>query len=131
MPAIKLLLSGNREDFDVVSIIRNLTEMTCNILKKYENQTMVILEFVERDSWFIGTQSLVSLEKNSFKVDVTITDQTCTKEQKKLYMKEVFNFLKEHISQLHEHSNIHIIDCKGDSYGYGGKTQDYIYYNKE
>ena len=68
MPAIKLLLSGERADYDVVSIIENLTEMTCRILIKEKSKTMIIVEFIQRDLWFIGSNSLESLGKNSFKI---------------------------------------------------------------
>jgi 4-oxalocrotonate tautomerase len=129
MPAIKLFLSGERADYDVVSIIENLTEMTCRILIKEKSKTMIIVEFIQRDLWFIGSNSLDSLGKNSFKIDVTVTDETCTKDQKASYIKEGFILLNRYVNQLHEHSNIHVIDCRGGAYGYGGKTQDYLYYH--
>jgi len=130
MPAIRLLLSGEKEDYNVASIIKALTEITCEILEKDKDRTMIIVDFIQRDLWFIGSNSLESLEKNSFKIDITVTDETCTKDQKASYIKEAHNLLNQYVSQLHEHSNIHIIDCRGGAYGYGGITQDYLYYNK-
>ena len=88
---------------------------------------MVIVQFVPHELWFIDNQSLVAHGQNSFRLEVTITDETNTKTQKTCYQREAFDLLSRLIGNLHPHSNVHIIDCRASSYGYGGLTQEYRY----
>ncbi|WP_213940437.1 4-oxalocrotonate tautomerase [Pseudomonas sp. dw_612] len=129
MPGITLKIAGQPNAELVQRIVPPLTVLTCEVLEKRPEQTMVMVQFVPHELWFIDSRSLAELGRNSFRLEVTITDETNTKAQKARYQKEAFALLAEAIGNLHPHSNIHVIDCKASSYGYGGVSQEYKLYH--
>lgn len=129
MPGITLKIAGEPNAELVQRIVPQLTALTCEVLEKRPELTMVMVQFVPHALWFIDSRSLAELGRNSFRLEVTITDETNTKAQKARYQKEAFALLAEEIGNLHPHSNIHVIDCKASSYGYGGVSQEYKLYH--
>jgi 4-oxalocrotonate tautomerase len=81
--------------------------------------------------WFVAGRSLAEDGRNSFRLEVTITDETNSKAEKAAYHKAAFEMLAEHIRNLHPRSSIHIIDCRATAYGYGGVTQEWRYHQAE
>jgi 4-oxalocrotonate tautomerase len=131
MPGITLQLSGHEDPQLAHRLANALTKLTCRILDKRPEQTMVIVRFVPAELWFINGQSLQALARHSFRLEVTVTDETNTRAQKAQYHQEVYALLAETLGELHEHSNIHIIDCRAGAYGYGGVTQEFRYQHNE
>lgn len=123
MPGITLTLSGAPDTALASQLSRELTELTARVLDKQPSQTMVIVRFVDSGLWFIDSESLESLGRNSFRLEVTITDETTTVEQKRRYQRESFDLLSERIGNVHPHSNVHLIDVRATAYGYGGVPQ--------
>jgi Uncharacterized protein, 4-oxalocrotonate tautomerase homolog len=123
MPGITLTLSGAPDTALASQISRELTELTARVLDKQPSQTMVIVRFVDPGLWFIENESLESLGRNSFRLEVTITDETTTVEQKRRYQRETYDLLSGRIGNVHPHSNVHIIDVRATAYGYGGVPQ--------
>lgn len=123
MPGITLTLSGAPDAALASQLSRELTELTARVLDKQPSQTMVIVRFVESGLWFIDSESLESLGRNSFRLEVTITDETTTVEQKRRYQRESYELLSERIGNVHPHSNVHLIDVRATAYGYGGVPQ--------
>lgn len=128
MPGITLKISGQPDMALVQSIVPQLTALTCDVLEKRPEQTMVMVYFVPHELWFINSRSLSELGLNSFRLEVTITDETNTKAQKARFQHEAFVLLAEEIGNLHPHSNIHVIDCRASAYGYGGMSQEFRYH---
>lgn len=131
MPGITLQLSGQQDNALAQRLALALTELTCRVLDKRPEQTMTIVRFVADQLWFINGQSLQALSRRSFRLEVTITDETATLSQKAQYQHEAYALLAKILGSLHPHSNVHIIDCRGTAYGYGGLTQDYRYQHNE
>jgi 4-oxalocrotonate tautomerase len=125
MPGIKLTVSGQGDAQLSARLASEIGSLTCSVLKKELARTMVLVQYVPHEQWFIAGRSLVSHEKNSFRLEVTITEETNTKDQKAEYHRQAFELLSSLIGNVHQHSNIHIIDCPATSYGYGGLTQEY------
>ncbi|WP_263263129.1 4-oxalocrotonate tautomerase [Pseudomonas sp. RIT-PI-S] len=125
MPGLTLTLSGDDNLALAQRIVPKLTALTCELLEKAPAQTMIIVRFMPHAQWFIENRSLVEYARNSFRLEVTITEETNTKAQKARYQRAAYELLAEEIGNLHPHSNIHIIDCPGTSYSYGGVTQEY------
>jgi 4-oxalocrotonate tautomerase len=98
------------------------------VLKKERERTMMMVRYLPKDQWFIAGRSLAETGNNSFRLEVTITDETNTKVEKAIYQKAAFELLSDIIENLHPHSNIHVIDCRATAYGYGGITQDEYYH---
>ena len=129
MPGITLKISGQPDLARVQGIVSQLTALTCDVLEKRPEQTLVMVHFVPHEQWFINSCSLAELGYNSFRLEVTITDETNTKAQKARFQREAFALLAEEIGNLHPHSNIHVIDCRASAYGYGGVSQEYKHHH--
>lgn len=125
MPGITLKISGEPNLELVHSIVPKLTTLTCEVLEKRPEQTLVMVQFLPHEQWFIASRSLAEQGRNSFRLEVTITDETNTKAQKARYQHEAFELLAKEIGNVHPHSNIHVVDCRASAYGYGGLSQEY------
>ncbi|MFG0400726.1 4-oxalocrotonate tautomerase family protein [Pseudomonas sp. zjy_11] len=123
MPGITLTLSGAPDAALASRLSHELTELTARVLDKLPSQTMVIVRFVDPGLWFIDSESLESLGRNSFRLEVTITDETTTVEQKRRYQRESYDLLSQRIGNVHPHSNVHLIEVRATAYGYGGVPQ--------
>ncbi|WP_199671500.1 hypothetical protein [Salinisphaera sp. Q1T1-3] len=100
-----------------------ITELTCAVLDKRIAETLVIVTPVPHTHWFIGKRSLVELGQNSFRLEVTVSDETNTHAQKKAFQRAAYDLLAARIGNVHLHANVRIIDCRPGAYGYGGTTQ--------
>ncbi|HDS1774283.1 4-oxalocrotonate tautomerase [Pseudomonas putida] len=123
MPGITLTLSGAPDAALASRLSHELTELTARVLDKLPSQTMVIVRFIDPGLWFIDSESLESLGRNSFRLEVTITDETTTVEQKRRYQRESYDLLSQRIGNVHPHSNVHLIEVRATAYGYGGVPQ--------
>ncbi|MFS0827101.1 tautomerase family protein [Pseudomonas phoenicis] len=123
MPGITLTLSGAPDAALASQLSHELTELTARVLDKQPSQTMVIVGFVDPSLWFIDSKSLASLGRNSFRLEITITDETTTVAQKRRYQRESYDLISERVGNVHPHSNVHIIDVRATAYGYGGVPQ--------
>ncbi|WP_313955590.1 4-oxalocrotonate tautomerase [Paraburkholderia sp. BCC1886] len=128
MPGINLTVSGIGDAGQSERLAIAVSTLTCTVLQKELGKTMVIVRYVPHEQWFIAGQSLASLGKNSFRLEVTITEETNTKSQKADYHRQAFELLSTLVGNVHPHSNVHIIDCAATGYGYGGLTQEYRYH---
>jgi 4-oxalocrotonate tautomerase len=125
MPGILLKISGRPNPDLSRRVASEIARLTCSVLNKAPERTMVQIQYVPHDEWFIAGKSLAELAKNSFRLEVTITDETNTKAEKAAYHRAAFAALSEMIGDVHPHSNIHVVDCRATGYGYGGVTQEY------
>lgn len=129
MPRITLTISGQPNDELTYRVASELTQQTASLLDKSLDATMITVDYFPRERWFIAGRSLEEWDKNSFKLEVTVTDETNTREEKARYHRAAFDLLAALIGDVHPHSNIHIIDCRAGAYGYGGETQEYRYHH--
>jgi 4-oxalocrotonate tautomerase len=125
MPTIVLTLSRRFDRDHTRRIVTELIELTNTILEKPLGRTALILRYVSPEEWFIAGKSLAEFGRNSFRVEVTVVDETVTKAQKAKYSTEVFKSMSRLIENLHPFSNVYVIDVRGAAYGYGGLTQEY------
>ncbi|WP_353156331.1 4-oxalocrotonate tautomerase family protein [Herminiimonas fonticola] len=129
MPILNVKVSAKKSPELTRQISELLLDLTTRILKKKREVTAIAIDFVEHDSWIVGGYSLSEQQKNSFYFDIKITDETNTKDEKALYIKEAFAGFARILGNLHEESYIHVQDVKAASYGYGGYTQEYRYHH--
>jgi 4-oxalocrotonate tautomerase len=129
MPILNVKVSATKSPELTKKISELLLDLTTRILKKKREVTAIAIDFVDHDSWVVGGQLLSDQKKNSFYFDIKITDETNTKDEKALYIKEAFAGFAEILGNLHEESYIYVQDVKAASYGYGGYTQEYRYHH--
>lgn len=129
MPILNVKVSAEKSPELVKQISDLLLDLTSRILKKKREVTAIAIDFVGRDNWVVGGHLLSEQNKNSFYFDIKITDETNTKDEKALYIKEAFAGFERILGNLHEESYIYVHDVRAASYGYGGYTQEYRYHH--
>lgn len=129
MPIINVKISGqvnkNKRD-EIIELILNKTE---NILQKKRELCAICLQFIDKENWSIGGFKLVETEKNSFYLNIKITDETNLKAQKAQYINELYDGFAKIMGNIDEKSYIHVEDVRAAAYGFGGKTQEYRFHN--
>ncbi len=129
MPILNVKVSAVKSPELTKRIAGMLLDLTTRILKKKPEVTAIAIDFIDHDSWVVGGRLLSEQNKNSFYFDIKITDETNTKDEKALYIKEAFAGFAEILGNLHEESYIYVQDVRAASYGYGGYTQEYRYHH--
>ena len=129
MPILNVKVSAEKSPELTKQIAELLLDLTTRILKKKREVTAIAIDYVAHDSWVVGGHLLSEQKKNSFYFDIKITDETNTKDEKALYIKEAFAGFERILGNLHEESYIHVQDVRAASYGYGGYTQEYRYHH--
>lgn len=124
MPGVQLTLSFQPDAAMARRLADALAALTTEILKKEFARTAVFIRSIPKDQWFIAGRTLEEHGKESFRLEVTITDETNSRAEKAAFHRAAFDRISEIIGNIHPHSNIHIIDCRATAYGYGGETQN-------
>lgn len=129
MPILNVKVSGAKSPELTRQISELLLDLTTRILKKKREVTAIAIDYIDPDNWIIGGKSLCEQRKNSVYFDIKITDETNTKDEKAMYIKEAFEGFAQILGSLHEESYIYVQDVRAASYGYGGYTQEYRYHH--
>jgi len=127
MPIINLKVSLTKGDKNLQLIANKITQLSERFLKKKPEVTAITILPVDRENWFINKASLKELNQNSFYLDIKVTDGTNLKDEKKEFVKAVFEFMNSIMENLHSESYVYVEEVKGDAYGFGGLTQEYRY----
>lgn len=128
MPILNLKLGATRSDALSVSAIRILADKTQAILGKKPEVTAITISYVDPRDWIVDGKSLAASGQSSLYLDIKITDETNTKQEKARYIAEVFEGFAALLGNLHPHSYIYVEDVRAAAYGFGGKTQEYRYH---
>lgn len=129
MPILNVKVSGEKSPDLTRQISELLLDLTTRILKKKKELTSIAIDYVDPDHWIVGGMSLSEQRKSSFYFDIKITDETNTKDEKALYIREAFEGFAKILGSLHEESYIHVQDVRAASYGFGGYTQEFRYHH--
>jgi 4-oxalocrotonate tautomerase len=128
MPILNVKISGKKNPETTKMVADLLLELTTRILRKDKNLISIAIDYIDHDNWIIAGEALSEQNKNSFYFDVKVTDETNTKNEKALYIKEAFQGFSKILGNLHPESYIYVQDVRATSYGYTGKTQEYRYH---
>jgi len=129
MPILNVKVSAPKSSELTREISELLLDLTSRILKKKREVTAIAIDYVDPADWIVGGSSLAEQGKKSFYFDIKITDETNTKDEKALYIREAFDGFARLLGDLHEESYIYVQDVKAAAYGYGGYTQEYRYHH--
>jgi len=127
MPILNVKVSAEKSARTSRAISSLLIELTTRILHKKPEVTSIAIDYVDPADWVVGGRSLAEQGKSGVYFDVTITDETNTKDEKAQYIREAFAEFSELLGDLHEASYVYVQDVRADAYGYGGLTQEYRY----
>ena len=128
MPILNVKVSGEKNAAVTKKVTELLLDCTTRILKKKANVTAITIQYLPRDCWVVGGELLSEQNKNSFYLDIKVTDETNTKDEKADYIREVFTGFKDILGDLHDESYIYVEDVRAAAYGYGGRTQEFRYH---
>lgn len=128
MPILNVKVSGDKDVQVTRKITTLLLDTTTRILKKKPEVTAITIQYVPSDCWVIGGELLSEQSKSSFYLDIKVTDETNTKDEKADYIREVFEGFKGILGDLHDESYIYVEDVRAAAYGYGGRTQEFRYH---
>ena len=128
MPILTVKVSGKPDPTRTRQIADLLLDTTSRILKKKRELTAIVIDYVDPACWLVAGTPLSEQGKNSFYLNIRITDETNTKDEKAVYIREVYAGFAGLLGELHEESYIHVHDVRAASYGYGGLTQEYRYH---
>ena len=120
MPFIQIKISGAGNSALAENVARRVVVLTHRHLHKDPALTAVAVEFVPAEQWFVAGKSLQAQKTRSFYLQISITDETNTKDEKAAYLAAVFALMNELLGGVHEKSYVHVVDARGAAYGYGG-----------
>lgn len=129
MPILTVKIAAQRSDRLTDDIAAMLAEHTSTILGKKPEVTAIAIAYVDPRDWIIAGRSLQGHGKSSFALEIKVTDETNTKDEKKRYIEAFFDGFARILGDIHEESYIHVHDVRAASYGYGGKTQEFRYHH--
>ncbi len=127
MPILNLKISGIENPKLTQIVVNRLTKITEKELNKKPEVTAITVNYIKENNWFVNREHLEKLKLKSFYLDIKITDSTNLKQEKESYIKYVFELMSELLGSIHNESYVYIEEVKADSYGYGGKTQEFRY----
>ncbi|MDP4299387.1 tautomerase family protein [Leptothrix discophora] len=124
MPILTVLIGTLPSPQLARDVAEDLLELTEKVLDKRRDLTSIALQFVPPAQWFIGGDSVQTLDRPTAFVEIRITDETNTKAQKARYVALVHEVLRARLGQLHPVSYVQISDVRGAAWGWGGRTQE-------
>ncbi len=131
MPAINLKVSGQENPDLARELVMTISSLTKEILNKKPEVTVVTVSFIPDYLWFVNSESLAELKKNSFFLTIKISDSTNLKDDKAKFIEAVHNSLAKLIGNIHPVSYVAIEEMKADAYGYEGLTIEYKIINNK
>lgn len=128
MPIITVLLGTARTPGLSERVAAALQARTVHTLHKKPELIATAVQYVAPGDWVVAGRTLVQHGQASAFVDIRITDETNTKDEKARFIAEVFADLQALLGPLHDESYIHVHDVRAAAYGYGGHTQEARYH---
>ena len=123
MPYINIKLNAPKDEKLKQEIVEMVLQNSQNILKRKKEVTSILVEFVPFEDWFIYDKNCTT-----FYLDIKITKGTTSKDQKRDFIKAIFDKFKELFGAVSNVSYIKIDEISGDCWGYDGTTQEFKYY---
>jgi len=94
-------------------------------LGKDPGVTAVLVEPADPEGWFVaGRRPALGDGKGAFWLDIKITAGTNTKGETTAFVRAAFDGMAALLGPLHEESYVLVHAVDGDTYGYGGRTQN-------
>jgi 4-oxalocrotonate tautomerase len=131
MPFINIKISGERDAELAAQVARTVTQLTHAHLRKDPALTAVAIDFLAPETWFVANTPLSQQRVRSFYLNISITDETNTKDEKSAYIAAIYAAMGEILGGVHQKSYVLVADVRAAAYGYGGVTQEARYVNAQ
>lgn len=123
MPILNLTMAAQPDVQLTERAAALLMRHTEAILHKAPALTAIAIQYVPPQQWFVAGQTLAAQRKASFFLDIKVSDETNTAQQKAAYIDAVYRGMEDLLGPLHEVSYVHIDDARPAAWGWGGVTQ--------
>jgi 4-oxalocrotonate tautomerase len=127
MPFIQLKISGAHDAALAARAADRITAITHERLHKDPALTAIAIDFIAPELWFIANTPLAAQRVRSFHLNISITDETNTKDEKAAFIAAIYAAMHELLGGVHEKSYVLVADVSGAAYGFGGITQEERY----
>ncbi|WP_201455250.1 hypothetical protein [Xanthomonas massiliensis] len=98
--------------------------LAADLLGKDPGVTAALVETADPDSWFVAGEPLARTGLSAFWLEIRITAGTNTKPETAAFVKAAYDGMAALLGPLHPECYVHVHAVDGDSYGYGGRTQN-------
>lgn len=103
------------------------SRLSADWLGKDPGVTAVLVERVDPAIWYCGGRTLAEQGVAGLWLDIRVTEGTNTKDEKAAFVAATFASMADLLGPLHNESYVHVLEARGDAYGYGGLTQERRY----
>ena len=101
-----------------------VSRLSAEKLGKDPGVVAVLVEEAEAESWFVAGGHPTESGLSAFWLDIKITAGTNVKSETTAFVGAAFDGMRELLGPLHEESYVLVHAVDGDTYGYGGRTQN-------
>jgi 4-oxalocrotonate tautomerase len=98
-----------------------------NHLKKQREVVVVDIQYHDPATWFIGGKPVTESGETAFFLKIELTEETNTRDEKKKFIRMVFDGMSAILPNVSPVSYIICDDVPGTAWGYGGETQEFRY----
>jgi len=123
MPYINISLSKNLETEQRKRLYEQTTILMNTVMGKNPEVTVVNIQESAPQQWSINADSLTVNDPAGAYVDIKVTDQTNTPEEKADMISKTVKMLQDIVGTIQEACYVVIDAISADSWGYNGKTQ--------
>lgn len=127
MPYINVNLAAIQDPSLPQRVANEVTELTARHLGKDPSVTAVVVNVVDPRHWFVGGSSLNEIKRNSFWLDIKVTDGTNTKREMADFIDSIFEAMRTLLGDLSDTSYAMVHSVPAAAWGYAGRTQEYRY----
>jgi len=129
MPMIQIKFAPATTSLDGIEsrIAAAASNLSHEWLGKDPAVTAVLAEKVDPAIWYCGGSTLAEQGKAGLWLDIRVTEGTNTKDEKAAFVAATFEAMAALLGPLHNESYVHVLEARGDAYGYGGLTQERRY----
>jgi 4-oxalocrotonate tautomerase len=117
MAIFNVKVSGRKSVDTTNSISEMLLDLNLRYLKGRKEFTVVVVEYLDRDTWVVGGKPLSEQSKSCLVMNVTVSD-AITNEDKSMFINETFSAFNHLLGDLHEDCYISIQQFNRDSFSY-------------
>ncbi len=124
MPIINIQISTDITPKQADKIAKESTRIMTDILNKDMQLTAVTIHSLCKSNWYIGAINLEEKQIDSAFIDIKISENSNTSDEKSSAIKAFYTLLEYIIGPIDNTSYVCLHEIPKTDWGYGGKTQE-------